>query len=82
MRWKYRIILEKNFEEFKKLNPELNVDYGRFKDNEGHIFIKIQNEGKETIKFKTGDHIVQGIFINFLKTDSDKNIKSERKSSY
>ena len=27
------------FAEFKKLNPELNVDYGRFKDNQGHIGI-------------------------------------------
>ncbi len=60
----------------------IDSDYYNNKDNEGHIFIKIQNEGKETIKFKTGDHIVQGIFINFLKTDSDKNIESERKSSY
>ena len=33
------------FAEFKKLNPELNVDYGRFKDNQGHIGI-ILKEGQ------------------------------------
>ena len=38
---------KKIFEEFKKLNPELNVDYGRFKDNEGHISI-ILKEGQNT----------------------------------
>lgn len=60
----------------------IDSDYYNNKDNEGHIFIKIQNEGKETIKFNAGDHIVQGIFINFLKTSSDKNIEAERKSNY
>ena len=33
------------FTEFKKLNPDLNVDYGRFKDNKGHIGI-ILKEGQ------------------------------------
>ena len=33
------------FAEFKKLNPDLNVDYGRFKDNKGHIGI-ILKEGQ------------------------------------
>ncbi len=60
----------------------IDSDYYNNKDNEGHIFIKIQNEGKETVKFNAGDHIVQGIFINFLKTNSDKNIESERTSNY
>ena len=33
------------FAEFKRLNPDLNVDYGRFKDNKGHISI-ILKEGQ------------------------------------
>ena len=60
----------------------IDADYYNNKDNEGHIFIKIQNEGTKTIKFNAGDHLAQGIFINFLKTDSDKNIESERTSNY
>ena len=60
----------------------IDSDYHNNKDNEGHIFVKIQNEGIETIKFNAGDHLAQGVFLNFLKTDSDKNIESERTSSY
>ncbi len=60
----------------------IDSDYYNNKDNEGHIFIKIQNEGTETIKFNANDYLAQGIFMNFLKTDSDKNIESERTSSY
>ena len=33
------------FAEFKNLNPELNVDYGRFKDKQGHIGV-ILKEGQ------------------------------------
>ena len=60
----------------------IDADYYNNKDNEGHIFIKIQNEGTQTIKFNAGDHLAQGIFINFLKAKSDKNIESERTSNY
>ena len=34
------------FDEFKKVNPELDVVYGRFKDTEGHIGIILKNEEK------------------------------------
>ena len=60
----------------------IDSDYYNNKDNEGHIFIKIQNEGTETIKFSAGDHLAQGIFINFLKTNSDDNNSLERTSNY
>ena len=60
----------------------VDADYYNNKDNEGHMFVKIQNEGTETAKFKAGDHIAQGIFINFLKTDSDNKIEAERTSNY
>ena len=41
----------------------VDADYYNNKDNEGHIFIKIQNEGKETVKFKAGEAVAQGIFL-------------------
>ena len=53
-----------------------------YSDNEGHIFIKIQNEGKETVKFKAGEAIAQGIFLKYLATKSDKNLGIERSSDY
>ena len=60
----------------------VDADYYNNKDNEGHIFIKIQNEGKETVKFKAGEAIAQGIFLKYLATKSDKNLGIERSSDY
>lgn len=60
----------------------IDSDYYNNKDNEGHIFIKIQNEGKETVKIKAGEAIAQGIFIKYLTTESDNNLGMERKSDY
>ena len=60
----------------------IDSDYYNNKDNEGHIFIKIQNEGKETIKFKAGEAIAQGIFMNYLITKSDMDLGLERESDY
>lgn len=41
-------------------------------DNEGHIFISLQNEGKEEFIIHQGDGIAQGIFTKYLITDNDK----------
>lgn len=60
----------------------VDADYYNNKDNEGHIFVKIQNEGKETVKFKAGEAIAQGIFLKYLATKSDKNLGIERSSDY
>ena len=35
----------------------IDADYYNNENNEGHIFIKIQNEGKETVCFKAGEAI-------------------------
>ena len=60
----------------------IDADYYNNKDNEGHIFIKIQNEGNETVKLKAGEAIAQGIFIKYLTTESDNNLGIERNSDY
>lgn len=60
----------------------IDADYYNNKDNEGHIFIKIQNEGKEVVKFNAGDSIAQGIFLKYLVTKSDVNLGLERESDY
>lgn len=60
----------------------IDADYYNNRDNEGHIFIKLQNEGDKTVSFKKGDHLAQGIFLKYLLTDSDDNNNVERRSSY
>lgn len=60
----------------------IDADYYNNKDNEGHIFIKIQNESNETLKFKSGEAIAQGIFVKYLTTNSDAKLNLERTSDY
>lgn len=60
----------------------IDPDYYNNPDNEGHIWARIQNEGEETVMLKKGEAIVQGIFINYLTTKSDRNIDIERRSDY
>lgn len=48
-------------------------DYYNNPDNEGHIFIALQNEGDRDFEIKIGDRIAQGIFTKFLTvTDEDE----------
>jgi len=60
----------------------IDADYYNNKDNEGHMFIKIQNHGEEIYKFKAGQALVQGIFMKYLTTDSDNRTNIERTSNY
>lgn len=60
----------------------IDADYYNNKNNEGHIFVKIKNEGNEMVKFKAGEAITQGIFLKYLITDSNFNSNLERRSSY
>ncbi len=60
----------------------IDADYYNNKDNEGHIFVKIQNEGDKTITFKAGEAVAQGVFIKYLLTQSDDEPNTERRSTY
>ena len=60
----------------------IDADYYNNKDNEGHIFIKIQNEGENVVKFKAGEAIAQGLFFKYLTTKSDVSLNIERESDY
>ena len=42
-----------------------------YSDNEGHIFIKVVNEGDKTMTVKAGDGFSQGIFIQYGITEDD-----------
>ena len=60
----------------------IDKDYYNNNDNEGHMWIKIQNEGKKDYIVKKGDGICQGIFIKYLKSDDDIENEILRKSDY
>lgn len=60
----------------------IDADYYNNINNEGHMFIALQNEGTDTWKVNKGDKITQGIFIKYLKCDGEENIDEERKGKY
>lgn len=55
-------------------------DYYNNPDNDGHLFVKIQNEGTNDLVIKKGDRICQGIFVKFLTVDNEEEIKNKRTS--
>ena len=56
----------------------IDKDYYNNNENEGHIFIKLQNEGEEDFVVKKNNKIVQGIFIKYLTTDNEEKINIKR----
>ena len=56
--------------------PVIDADYAD-SDNEGHIFIKIRNEGFKKMELNSGDAFVQGIIVKYQTTDDD-NVTQER----
>ena len=58
----------------------IDADYYNNPDNEGHIFIKLKNEGDKDYIVKKGDAICQGIFTKFLSVDDEENVENTRKS--
>lgn len=53
-------------------------DYYNNKSNEGHAFLKIQNQGDKIFTIKKGDRICQGIFTKFLTVDNEEEITTLR----
>lgn len=49
----------------------IDADYYNNEGNEGHIWIKLRNEGSEIFSVKVGDAICQFIFEQFLLIDGD-----------
>ena len=50
----------------------IESDYYNNLDNEGHMWICLQNHGDKEYIINKGDAYVQGIFVKFLTTDDDK----------
>ena len=55
--------------------PIIDSDYF-YSDNEGHIFLKLSNEGEKDIFINSGDKIIQGIFVTYGITYDDYVIKT------
>lgn len=60
----------------------IDADYYNNNDNEGHMWIKIQNEGDKDYIVKKGDGMCQGIFIKYLTVDNEYENFEERTSDY
>ena len=60
----------------------IDKDYYNNPDNEGHMWIKLENHGDKDYVVKKGDKICQGIFINFLTVDNEEEINKERISGF
>ena len=49
----------------------IDSDYYNNSDNEGHIKIKICNDGDKDMEIQEGDRVAQGVFVSFGITISD-----------
>ena len=59
----------------------IESDYYNNESNEGHMWVSIQNEGKEEVTIKKDTAYSQGVFINFLLIDDD-NATAIRKGGF
>ena len=60
----------------------IDSDYYNNNSNEGHIWIRLQNEGNKPYEVKKGDGIIQGIFIKYLVVDDEERSFKNRTSEY
>lgn len=60
----------------------IDSDYYNNSDNEGHIWICLQNEGEEDFNVSEGDNICQGIFVKYLTVDNEETIDNLRNSGF
>ena len=58
----------------------IDSDYYNNPDNEGHMWLCLQNEGTTDFIIKKGDKILQGIFVKYLTVNNEKNIENVRTS--
>lgn len=56
----------------------IDSDYYNNSDNEGHMWLKLQNHGENDFIINKGDKICQGIFLNYLLVDNEEEIQNER----
>ncbi len=58
----------------------IDKDYYNNSENEGHMWIKLENHGDKDYVVSKGDKIIQGLFMPFLTVDNEENIEKVRTS--
>ena len=58
----------------------IDKDYYNNSENEGHMWIKLENHGNKDYVVSKGDKIIQGLFMPFLTVDNEENIEKVRTS--
>lgn len=58
----------------------IDSDYYGNDNNEGHIMIKLTNNGEKTVEFSAGDKFCQGIFLPYGITTNDHETDKEVRS--
>lgn len=56
----------------------IDYDYYNNIDNEGHMFVRLENEGETTVTLKKNDRYVQGIFQKYYIVDDEEKIENKR----
>ena len=56
----------------------IESDYYNNQDNEGHMWVCLQNHGDKDFEVKVGDRIAQGVFMKYLVVDEEEEIINER----
>ena len=56
----------------------IDYDYYNNIDNEGHMFIRLQNHGDKVVSLKKGERYVQGIFQKYYIVDNEEEINAVR----
>lgn len=56
----------------------IDYDYCNNIDNEGHMFVRLQNHGDKIVSLKKGERYVQGIFQKYYVVDNEEKIENKR----
>lgn len=57
----------------------IDADYYNNIDNEGHIWLALQNHSDKDYSFKKGDKLVQGVFQKYLVVENEEEVNGVRK---
>ena len=57
----------------------IETDYYNNENNEGHMWVALQNHGDKDYQVKQGEAYAQGIFTQFLTVDNEEEIEGKRK---
>ena len=60
----------------------IETDYYNNENNEGHMWVALQNHGEKDYHVKKGEAYAQGIFTKFLTVDDEEEIEGKRKGGF